>query len=364
LAPRGDDPPTLGIEGLQAGGEIAKYSLLKRRLQEFRYAHRVCRRIEAFAPDAVLSGNALLETQAIIQRCCRRRGARFVFWAQDLVGVGVRAVLKKRLPVLGAAAGWAYSRLERRLTRRCDAVVAISEDFAALLGEGGVAPERIHVVHNWAPLEDLPALPRDNPWAARQGLAGRLVLLYSGTLGLKHVPGLLEELAADLADDPRLAVVVVSQGRGADYLRRRQAQRGLANLRVLDFQPYEDLPAVLASADVLVGVLNPDAGVFSVPSKTLSYLCAARPILLAVPRANLAARIVADSGAGLVVEPDDQAGFIAQARLLAGDAALRARMGAAGRVYAQKHFDIEAIAGRFERILGAGTAAGPYCHAL
>ncbi len=100
-----------------------------------------------------------------------------------------------------------------------------------------------------------------------------------------------------------------------------------------------------------MALLEPDAGVFSVPSKVLSYLCAARPVLLAVPPENLAARIVSRNNAGRVVEPTDTAGFLAAAGELLGDEDLRGRLGTDARAYAEATFDLERIADEFERIL-------------
>src|SRR5581483_7162574 len=103
---------------------------------------------------------------------------------------------------------------------------------------------------------------------------------------------------------------VISEGLGRQYLEARRRELQLSNLRLLDFQPHPVLSQVTASADVLVAMVEKDAGAFSVPSKVLTYLCAGRPILLAVPLRNLAARIVTRSGAGLVVDPEDVPGFI------------------------------------------------------
>jgi glycosyltransferase involved in cell wall biosynthesis len=52
-----------------------------------------------------------------------------------------------------------------------------------------------------------------------------------------------------------------------------------------------------------------------------------------------------------VSDPGDQAGLVANTRRLLGDAALRAQMGANGRAYAERAFDIDAIAERFEQLL-------------
>ena len=143
--------------------------------------------------------------------------------------------------------------------------------------------------------------------------------------------------------------MVVSEGLGAAWLRAQAG--GLANFLLLPYQPFEKLPEVIASGDVLLALLEPDAGAFSVPSKILTYLCAGRPILAAMPPENLGSRILARSGAGISVAPDDQAGFLAAAERLADDAAERARRGKNALDYAAKTFDIRAIGDRFEAIL-------------
>jgi len=108
---------------------------------------------------------------------------------------------------------------------------------------------------------------------------------------------------------------------------------------------------VTATGDVLVALLEADAGAFSVPSKILTYLCAGRPILAAVPRENLATRVLARAEAGVAVPPEDAPGFFAAAAALADSAERRARLGNNALDYAAKTFDIRAIGERFEAIL-------------
>ena len=134
-------------------------------------------------------------------------------------------------------------------------------------------------------------------------------------------------------------------------LKEEAKQIGVRSLIQLGFQPFDQLAQVFASADILVTILEPDAGVFCVPSKVLSYLCAARPQLLAVPSDNLAARTIKDCQAGLVVDPNDMGALIEAARCLYQDADLRRTCGAAARAYAETHFDFERIFDRFCDIL-------------
>jgi colanic acid biosynthesis glycosyl transferase WcaI len=342
------DPSGLEFGVVTLEGEFAKYDVPRRLAQEVRSGRDLNERLAAFRPDVVLSSNAPLVVQALLQRWCRRNRVGFVFWQQDVISAAARRVLGSRSRPLGAAAEQAVAPLERRLLRRSDAIVIIAADFLPLLRRWGVDAERVTVIENWAPIDELPALPRDNAWAREHGLEGKTVFLYSGTLGFKHDPSLLLDLARWATRQDAL-VLVVSEGPGADWL----AEHALPGdgLRLLPYQPYKRLPEVLASADVLVAVLEPDAGAFSVPSKVLTYLCAGRPVLGALPADNLAARVVAQSGGGIVVPPRDSRALVAAAAELLADSGRRAELGRAARSYAEATFDLAAITDRFEEVL-------------
>ena len=200
----------------------------------------------------------------------------------------------------------------------------------------------------------MPVRPKANPWAAEHGLTSRFVFLYSGTLGKKHSPELLLALADEFRADPAVLVVVVAEGAGADWLREQVSVTPRPNLLQVSFQPFELLPDVLGAGDVLVTLLTSEAGASSVPSKTLSYLCAERPILAAVPPDNAIARLIEEqASAGLVSAPGDQQAFLHAARRLRHDPALRTRQGRSARAYAEKHFEPEHIVTRFEELVGA-----------
>ena len=146
-------------------------------------------------------------------------------------------------------------------------------------------------------------------------------------------------------------VVVASQGLGRQWLERAKTERSLDNLLLLDFQDYADLPAMLAGATLVLAILEPFAGVLSVPSKVLTYLCAGRPILAAMPPENLAARLIAAAGAGIVIPPTDEAAFVAAATGMLDDRNRLASWGCAARAQAERDFDIDAIGERFLAII-------------
>ena len=351
LTRQNNDRQNFNVKSIYLSVPFKKYSYWQRRNQEIEYGHLVADEIRQWKPEVVISGNTPTETQRVIQcQCCAQR-SRFIFWVQDVYSVAVYKILRRKLSVIGGAIGHGYMHIERKMLRESDAIILISEDFKPLMSTWGIDASRTYVIHNWAPLEDVPLHPKANPWSKQYHLDSVPCLLYSGTLGMKHNPNLLLQLAIRLKQSSREKVVVISEGPGVEWLRRKCTDHGLDNLIIMSWQPFEVLPEVLASADVLLAVLEADAGVFSVPSKVLTYLCAARALLLAVPPDNLAARIVRNNEAGLLVEPDDVEGFVKAASILMSDAQLRERLGRNGRRYAERQFNIDTITDKFEDIL-------------
>jgi glycosyltransferase involved in cell wall biosynthesis len=342
------DPATLSFEPCAMEGAFAKYSVLTRIRQELSYGRRAARAIAAKDPGVAVISNVPLLAHSILARRLARCGVPMVFWHQDIYSEAIGSAVRRRLPFvgLGALVGRLAERLERTIARRSAAVVAISPTFLERLAAWGVADKSV-VVPNWAPIDELPVCDVDNDWAARLGLRDHPVVLYSGTLGLKHDPSILALIAERLAvSHPDARVVVISEGKGRDWLEdwKRGRGAGADNLVLLDFQPYADLPAVMGSADVLVAILEPDASRFSVPSKVLTYLCSGRAIVGVLPPDNSVAEILITQGAGRVVARDDVAGEVAQ---LLDRADVRLAMGRAGRRYAEQSFSPETAADRF-----------------
>ena len=124
------------------------------------------------------------------------------------------------------------------------------------------------------------------------------MFLYTGTLGLKHNPEILVRLAKTFEGDPDVVIAIASQGIGRQYLEAEKERLLLKNLELEDFLPIEELPLAMASSDVLLAILEANASEFAVPSKVLTYLCAARPILASIRPENLAARAQTRAGVG------------------------------------------------------------------
>lgn len=344
---REDDPESFSIRAIDMHTGFARYSPIVRMQQELRYAKMAAQAVLSADPDVAVFANVPIFALFPITVTLRMRRIPYVFWWQDFYSRGIRAVAHDQLGSVGRLIGWVAHHVERSVARGAALVVPITEAFVDQLHAWGVDDGKIEVIPNWGALNEIDVRPRSNQWAQRHGLADVPVVMYTGTLGLKHDPAVITELVSKAPDDCR--VVVVTEGKGREWL-AAQGERD-PRLMLLDYQPYEQLPEMLASSDVLLVILERDASRYSVPSKALNYLCAGRPVLALLPQDNAVAEMIRTAGAGIVVNSGDSAAAAASLNRLLADRPWREELGIAARRYAERVFDISEVADRFEAVI-------------
>jgi len=346
-----DDPKCFNVKGLKLRSEFKKYSFYKRWKQEKEFGKLVIEELDKFLPDIIITSNVPLDTLKYISNYCKFNNIPLIFWVQDIYGIAIKKILSKRLGLLGVLIGNYYIRLEKKILNKSSYIILIASEFVQALQQIAVVNMKYSVIPNWAPLNELSVVPKNNKWAIKYNLVDKFCFLYSGTLGLKHKPELLIELCEEFKYDTNVIIVVVSEGKGAEWLKNKIKEDKLENIIVLAFQDFSDLSNVMGTADVLISVLEEEAGIYSVPSKVLSYHCAGRAMLLAVPKENLSAKIVTTINSGLVINPKDNKGFRLAARKLYNDDEIRTLMGCNARKYAEENFNILKIGDNFIQII-------------
>jgi hypothetical protein len=117
LARKGDDPPQFHIGGIFIRENLQKYSFIKRWRQEREYGRLLVDKIEDINPDVMITANTPLDPQSMAIDVCKRTGIKYVYWLQDLVGLAMKRILSKRIPLIGNIIGSYYLQLGKRLLR-------------------------------------------------------------------------------------------------------------------------------------------------------------------------------------------------------------------------------------------------------
>jgi glycosyltransferase involved in cell wall biosynthesis len=260
----------------------------------------------------------------------------------------MQAILPKKLPIIGSAIAAYYTNVERRMVAAADAVVIIADEFADELHKLRMQPKRAATIPNWMPLDEMKPGEKINPWSIKNGLDKTTNIIYFGSVGLKQDEDLYVKFSEHFRPMREVRVVVIGGGYVMKGLKQQKVEKGLDNLVLLGWQSYEDVADILATGDVLLAAVNAQASLYSVPCKVLTYLSAGRPIIAAIPPANLVAKILIQNDMGLVVDPSNVDDVIRTADRLMRDAGLRQKFSELGRAYALRTFNIDTICSRFE----------------
>jgi colanic acid biosynthesis glycosyl transferase WcaI len=242
------------------------------------------------------------------------RGVPFVFEVRDLWPASIVAV--------GAMQGGrligALERLELTLYRRAAAVVVVTEAFRNDIATRGIERDKIHLVPNGADLGWCAPRPRDASIVAEYGLEAEFVVGYIGTHGMAHGLERVLDAAEALRHVPGLSFLFAGAGAQRAALEQSVARRGLENVRLVPRQPKQRMSALWSACDVTLIPLRADP-VFAtvIPSKLFEAMAHGVPILISVPEGEATA-LVRETGAGLVLPPEDPAALAAAVLELMG----------------------------------------------
>ena len=177
------------------------------------------------------------------------------------------------------------------------------------------------------------------PFRRQLGIGSETVVLYAGNVGFSQSLEMVVDAARAL---PSLTFVINGDGAARSSLVERAS--GISNIRFSGYQPADRLPEVLATGDIHLVPLKAGLGRVSVPSKTYSILAAGRSVLASIDAGTEVPRILAESGGGVCVPPDDADALREALQRLAGDPAGRDAMGAAGRRWVESAASPAAVA--------------------
>jgi len=170
----------LKILGLSIQRPFEKHSIRSRRAADIEYGRVVAEAVSRFKPDVVLSANMPLDAQKILLKAARKQNAKFIYWLQDVYSMAVRFVLARKQKLLAHIGGAYYEALEKKLLRQSDSIVCISDSFVDYVKNWGIEQNKIHLIENWSPLDEITPLAKDNPWARENGVADKFCFMYSG----------------------------------------------------------------------------------------------------------------------------------------------------------------------------------------
>ncbi|MGJ5672204.1 MAG: glycosyltransferase family 4 protein [Nostochopsis sp.] len=200
----------------------------------------------------------------------------------------------------------AFKALEKFAYHTATKISVIADGFVENLIDKDVKANKIVQIPNWVDVDFIRPLSKENnSFRSEHQLNDKFLVLYSGNIALTQGLETVVKAASTLQYIPDIKFVIVGEAKGLERLQQECQNCGADNVLLLPFQPREQLPEMLAAADIGLVVQKKNVISFNMPSKIQVLLASGKALVASVPDNGTAARAIRQSGGGVVVPPED-----------------------------------------------------------
>lgn len=218
-------------------------------------------------------------------------------------------VMKKEHPLIRL-----WEKMNLNCFKNAESIFTLGDPLAeAIRNYGNVGSV---IVPNWVDSSFIRPVERsENKFAIEHQLTDKLVVMYSGNLGLTHDVESIVYTARELRSEDNIKFVIIGEGSKSQMIRDYVHDNGLSNVLLLPYQDRSVLPYSLTAADISIVTLSKGAESVSVPSKTYYSLAAGSAIFALASKRSELGTLIDRYGCGYVFDqssPDVIAGEILQ----------------------------------------------------
>lgn len=282
---------------------------------------------------------------------CWMRCARLILLVHDvypeaLVAAGVASADSWVTKILA----WKTAQLYAS----CKRVVVLGRDMYLLVASKishGV--DRIRIIQNWADLELVRPLPRENNRLLEEyEIFDKFVVQYAGNMGRTHGLEYVVEVARRLKTRRGdIHFMLVGGGAKKKWIEDRITAESLSNITLVGNRPRKDQSNFLNACDLAIISFVPQMAGVSVPSRTYNTMAAGSPILAVADEHSELAQVVKEEGIGWVVTPGDIEG-LERAILQAADQPSNLRaMATRARIAVEKKYTLQHAIEKYEKLI-------------
>lgn len=198
-------------------------------------------------------------------------------------------------------------KIEQFFLEHSDYVSTLTNGMKQRILQKGIPEKKIVMLPNWVDINKLNILGKEASLRKKFDIPlDDIVILYSGNIGKKQGLDILIDVAEDYKDYTNIHFLIVGSGVELNNLKDLVKTKKLTNIQFHPLQPYDLLPALLATADLHLVLQKKGASDLVMPSKLTGILAAGGcPIVSAEKYSSLYSE-VNDNQIGIVCEPESK----------------------------------------------------------
>lgn len=251
---------------------------------------------------------------------------------------------------------------ERRIWRRADLLIAVSQALRSHFEEAGVDVRKVQILPNAVDI-GLFRPDVDDAWLRSQlKLDGQFVVGFVGSFKAWHgVDFLLAAFTRLRGKDASYHLLLVGDGPMRPELEEKIRWLGLQQaVTLVGSVPHEDVPRYLALMDVAVAPYPALEDFYFSPLKLYEYMAGGRAVVAS--KTGQVAEVIADGLTGLLYEPGNEEALIGCVRRLQADQSLRRELGQNARMAGSINTwrqNVERVVGWVEPLLQHAATRSP-----
>lgn len=240
---------------------------------------------------------------------------------------------------------WKIGRkLEDYTYRQADVIVVISNDIKDNILAKGVPNNKIRVIRNWVDIEEVrPVKFEDNSLAKELELKkDTFKIVYAGNLGMAQGIQVIIEAAEKIRNKSGIDFIIFGNGADEQKIKNMICEKQLNNVKIYPLQPLERVSEVYSLGDVSIVTCKKGTGKGGFPSKTVSIMATATPVIAAFDQDSELSKMLVNHDCGIVVEPENPDQLAESILKLANEPQQRLNyLGKNGRSLVEKEFSKE-----------------------
>ena len=242
-----------------------------------------------------------------------------------------------------------WSKIERFMFNRSGSVSSISKAMINNAIKKGAKVENTYLFPNWSELSMFKNVVGTNAFKEQLGLpVDKSIILYSGNLGRKQGLERMVTVAWQSRYDETMHFVICGTGAAKEELLAMAKLLELTNLSFLSLQDAEDLPRLLAMANVHVVMQNAGVADAVLPSKLTNILAVGgNAVITATEDTEMGILVRKYPEIATLVEPEDDEALLAGIEL----ALKKERLNNVAIQYAENFLDKDSILKDLDRML-------------
>lgn len=190
---------------------------------------------------------------------------------------------------------------------KADKLIVIGRDMCSFIENklGAKCPPIVYIP-NFADVNEIQPRPKkSNRILNESGLTDKFVILFTGNIGrAQDLPSIIRTMEL-LKEEKNIHLLIIGNGALENDIKQFIRQKSLSNITILSTMRREFSNDFLNAGDIGLVTLQKGRKGIGIPSKTYTFLAAAKPIIAIVDKGSEIYQMVHESGCGWWIEPGD-----------------------------------------------------------